>query len=156
MVYSGAWGKLIHEENQKSKISWHCPFKGGLTPDVRLQVFSWISVPRAPKYSNGTVLNFFENSRRYTRMNVYRWCQQHQRKNYCRCRWKIIGGRGKVPVASCAITQVYHSDPLNLARWETLFHRQCDILNCILFGTFKALYTVQCQIFIAVNRNVIE
>ncbi len=28
MVYSGAWGKLIHEKNQKSKISWHCPFKG--------------------------------------------------------------------------------------------------------------------------------
>jgi hypothetical protein len=28
MVYSGAWGKLIHEKNQKSKISRHCPFKG--------------------------------------------------------------------------------------------------------------------------------
>jgi hypothetical protein len=27
MVYSGAWGKPIHEKNQKSKISWHCPFK---------------------------------------------------------------------------------------------------------------------------------
>ncbi len=26
MVYSGAWEKLIHEKNQKSKISWHCPF----------------------------------------------------------------------------------------------------------------------------------
>ncbi len=27
MVYSGAWGKLIHEKNKKSKISWHRPFK---------------------------------------------------------------------------------------------------------------------------------
>jgi hypothetical protein len=26
MVYSGAWEKLFHEKNQKSKISWHCPF----------------------------------------------------------------------------------------------------------------------------------
>ncbi len=26
IVYSDAWGKLIHEKNQKSKISWHCPF----------------------------------------------------------------------------------------------------------------------------------
>jgi hypothetical protein len=26
-IYSGAWGKLIHEKNLKSKISWHCPFK---------------------------------------------------------------------------------------------------------------------------------
>ncbi len=30
MVYSGAWGKLIHEKNQKQKISWHCPFKLGI------------------------------------------------------------------------------------------------------------------------------
>jgi hypothetical protein len=27
MVDSGAWGKLIHEKNLKSKISWHCFFK---------------------------------------------------------------------------------------------------------------------------------
>jgi hypothetical protein len=32
MGYSGAGGKLIHEKNQKQKISGHCPFKtaGGL------------------------------------------------------------------------------------------------------------------------------
>jgi hypothetical protein len=28
MVDSGAWGNMIHEKNLKSKISWHCPFKG--------------------------------------------------------------------------------------------------------------------------------
>ncbi len=28
MVYWGAWGKLIHEKNQESKISRHCSFKG--------------------------------------------------------------------------------------------------------------------------------
>ncbi len=27
MECSGAGGKLIHEKNQKQKISWHCPFK---------------------------------------------------------------------------------------------------------------------------------
>ncbi len=27
MGYSGAGGKLIHDKNQKQKISWHCPFK---------------------------------------------------------------------------------------------------------------------------------
>ncbi len=27
MDYSRAGGKLIHEKNQKQKISWHCPFK---------------------------------------------------------------------------------------------------------------------------------
>ncbi len=30
MEYSGAGGKLIHEKNQKQKISWHCPFKSSL------------------------------------------------------------------------------------------------------------------------------
>jgi hypothetical protein len=25
MVYSGGWGKLIHEKNKKLNISWHCP-----------------------------------------------------------------------------------------------------------------------------------
>jgi hypothetical protein len=33
LVYSGAWGKLINEKNQKSKISWHCPFKGLSWPE---------------------------------------------------------------------------------------------------------------------------
>jgi hypothetical protein len=33
MGYSGAGGKLIHEKNQKQKISWHCPFK---RPNFRL------------------------------------------------------------------------------------------------------------------------
>ncbi len=27
ILYSGAWGKLIHEQNLKSKISSHYPFK---------------------------------------------------------------------------------------------------------------------------------
>ncbi len=30
MVYSGAWGKLTHEKNQKLKISWRCPFKAAI------------------------------------------------------------------------------------------------------------------------------
>ncbi len=34
MVYSGAWGKLIHEKNQKQKISWHCPFKREVTQEL--------------------------------------------------------------------------------------------------------------------------
>jgi hypothetical protein len=30
MEYFGAGGKLIHEKNQKQKISWHCPFNMAL------------------------------------------------------------------------------------------------------------------------------
>ncbi len=27
MLFSGASGKMIHENNLKQNISWHCPFK---------------------------------------------------------------------------------------------------------------------------------
>ncbi len=36
-VYSDAWGKLIHEKNQKSKVSWHCPFKQYNAHDTKLK-----------------------------------------------------------------------------------------------------------------------
>jgi hypothetical protein len=32
-----AWGKLIHEKNQKSKFSWHCPFKGTVEANASYQ-----------------------------------------------------------------------------------------------------------------------
>ncbi len=35
MEYSGAGGKLIHEKNQKQKISWHCPFN----PNFKIDFF---------------------------------------------------------------------------------------------------------------------
>ncbi len=34
LVYSGAWGELIHEKKQKSKISWHCPFNWANACDI--------------------------------------------------------------------------------------------------------------------------
>ncbi len=39
MVHPDVWGKLIHEKKQKSKISWHCPFKGTVLRDFKLLVF---------------------------------------------------------------------------------------------------------------------
>ncbi len=30
MLFSGAWGKMIHEKNLMQEISWHCPFKVGI------------------------------------------------------------------------------------------------------------------------------
>ncbi len=34
MEYTEAWGKLIQEENLKSKISWHPPFQSWLAAFV--------------------------------------------------------------------------------------------------------------------------
>ncbi len=41
---SGAWGKLIHVENLKSKIFWHCPFKLFFSAGVRRGV-SYLTLP---------------------------------------------------------------------------------------------------------------
>ncbi len=40
MEYSGAWGKLIHEENQKQKISWHCPLGRVQVQNVETYAFT--------------------------------------------------------------------------------------------------------------------
>ncbi len=37
MGYAGAWGKLIHEKNLRSKISWHYPFKEWLVSEKSLE-----------------------------------------------------------------------------------------------------------------------
>ncbi len=55
--------------------------------------------PRAPEYPIRTISNFFENSRRYSRMNVYRRCQRHQRKkgeNFFGYFWPVSTTPGKI------------------------------------------------------------
>ncbi len=90
MEYSGAGGKLIHEKNQKQKISWHSPFKDwvpgfaticvlcicvfvsknleSLTRDFQLQVFfsvspSPLSIPIGPFQFFWTFAEIFANER---------------------------------------------------------------------------------------------
>jgi hypothetical protein len=41
MEYSGAGGKLIHEKNQKQKISWHWPMKKVVTRDKQSLALVW-------------------------------------------------------------------------------------------------------------------
>ncbi len=45
-----AWEKLIHEKNQKQKISWHCPFKQKI-PGARMfcrKFFQWELTSNTP------------------------------------------------------------------------------------------------------------
>ncbi len=46
-------------KNQKSKISWHCPFKGSLTRDFRLQVFFMNQFPPGPQVFHWGCFEFF-------------------------------------------------------------------------------------------------
>ena len=47
-----------------------CLLKGVWHEIFDFRFFSWISVPQTSKYSIGAILNFFENSQRYSRINV--------------------------------------------------------------------------------------
>ncbi len=58
-------------------------FKGTVSRDFLLQVFSWITFPQAPDKNIRIISNFFENSRRYSQVKVHHRCQRH--------RWQIIG-----------------------------------------------------------------
>ncbi len=40
--------------------------------------FSWISFPQAPEYTITAILNFFENSRRYSRLMMHHRCCWHR------------------------------------------------------------------------------
>jgi hypothetical protein len=77
MVYSGAWGKLIHEKNQKSKSRDTVPSKkkGQYQEIFLFQVFHESSSPKPLKI---TALNFCENLLRYLQVKVHHRYQQHQ------------------------------------------------------------------------------
>jgi len=55
--------------------------KGTVSRDFCFLFFSWISFPPAPEYHIRTVLNFFENLRRYSQAKVHHRYQRH--------RWQI-------------------------------------------------------------------
>ncbi len=55
-----------------------CLLKGTVSRDFRLLFFSWISFPQASEYFLAAISNFFENSRRYSRLKVHHRCQRHR------------------------------------------------------------------------------
>ncbi len=74
-------------------IVLRCVFKGTVSRDFLLLIFLWISIPPAPEYPIRTVLNFFENSRRYSQVKVHHRYQWHRRQichRYQRHRRQIL------------------------------------------------------------------
>ncbi len=101
--------------NSQTKILSH--IKGSLSRDFRLQVFSWISVPLAPKYS---IFEFFWKfaeilaywclaSVSTTPVIALQQCQWQRQKIYRHChwhRWTIIASdknKDAMEVGSCQI-----------------------------------------------------
>ncbi len=77
--------KGAHEKNQKSKILWNCPFK--------LLVFFMNQFPQASEYTITAISNFFENSRRYSRLKVHHRCHNLV--------WAPLGSRVNIYINFC-------------------------------------------------------
>ncbi len=75
--------------------------------------FSWISFPQASEYTITAISNFFENSRRYSRLKVHHLCQQHRwqmekifkQKNFHNFVWSPLGSRVNIFINFCLQVQ---------------------------------------------------
>jgi hypothetical protein len=79
-------------KSKRSKSHTWAPLKGQCHEIFGFWFFSWISFPKAPEYFIRAVLNFFENSRRYSQLKVDHRYQRHRLQNcrrYQRHRWQI-------------------------------------------------------------------
>ncbi len=83
--------------------------------------FSWINFPQAPKYPIKTVSNFFENSRRYSRMNVYQRCPGNKREKIWR--YKFLSC---IVMLKAQLSALY-TYRLNLCLFFSFMCRQADI-----------------------------
>ncbi len=71
--------------------------------------FSSISFPQAYEYTSTAILNFFENSRRYSRLKVHHRCQRHwwqmekifKQKNFNNFVWAPLGSRVSIYKLFC-------------------------------------------------------
>jgi hypothetical protein len=72
----GSSSRLNKVKQSYSCLSWHCPLI------FVFWFFSWIGFLQAPEYTIRTVLNFFQNSRRYSQLKVHHWCQVEKTFNH--------------------------------------------------------------------------
>jgi hypothetical protein len=69
--------------------------------------FSWISFPQASECTITAISNFFENSRRYSRLKVQHRCQRHRwqkifkQKNFNNFVWAPLGSRVNIYLNFC-------------------------------------------------------
>ncbi len=84
------WGSTVYKKsvslapfrriNKSKKLTRLSALKGQCREIFCFWFFSWISFPQAPEYPIRTVLNFFENSRRYSQIKVCHRYQRHRRQ----------------------------------------------------------------------------
>ncbi len=85
-----------------STLIWRLTFLKGQCHEIfDFWFFSSISFPQAYEYTSTAISNFFENSRRYSRLKVHHLCQRHRwqmekifkQKNFNNFVWAPLGSR---------------------------------------------------------------
>jgi hypothetical protein len=90
----------------RSKIQY---LKGTVSRDFDFWFFSWISFPQASEYTFTAISNFFENSRRYSRVKMHHRCQRHRwqmekifkQKNFNNLIWVPLGSKVNIFINYC-------------------------------------------------------
>ncbi len=121
-----------------SSNGWTIP--GTVSRDFRLLVFFMNQFPHASNYNITAISNFFENSRRYSRLKVHHRCQRYRwqmekifkLKNFNNFVWAPLGSRVniyinfsfkftlKVPKREIFVTELFIlSDPIWLGDLRT-------------------------------------
>ncbi len=99
--------------------TWHLKYcdtvhlKGQCHEIFDFWFFAWNSFPQAPEYTITTISIFFENSRRYSRLEVHHRCPWHRwqmekfsnQKNFNNFVWTPLGSRVNICIHFCL--QVY-------------------------------------------------
>ncbi len=94
---------LLHKlSNIENKIC----LKGQCHEIFDFWFFSWISFPQASEYTSTAISNFFENSRRYSRLKVQprdRWQMEKifKQKNFNNFVWAPLGSRVNIYIHFC-------------------------------------------------------
>ncbi len=102
---------MEHRTGQTFFLSgqWGRGLKGQCHEIFDFWFFSWISFPQASEYTTTAISNFFENSRRYSRLKVHHRCQRHRwqmekifkQKNFINFVEAPLGSRNNIYINFC-------------------------------------------------------
>ena len=102
-----------------------CFLKGTVSRDFLLLVFFMNQFPPAPEYSIKTVSNFFENSRRYSQVNVHHRYQRHRRQimgTISGCRQLKVNLKAKIYTYVSSTTQRWPNKIIKIFLIEDFLH----------------------------------
>ncbi len=147
MEYSGAGGKLIHEKNQKQRISWHCPFKSWLLLKVHKHEINFNFFWPKSKHCMAFV-NFWKKvwffSFDFARILMF----EHFRDDWAYAELNYFGELSKI-----FFLQNVHFGPIRWVPWWFLKFWLITVPICILIGYFWVTFDNYSMRMLSIRGN---